>query len=155
MIEEIWKPIEGFDGDYLISNYGRVRSLKRNGDRIMPLTKQHKGYYYVMLWDSSIQKGKCCRVHRLVARHFLANPDNLPSINHKDGNKANNYVSNLEWCSHSYNVKHSYDTGLKHPHRLTQDEINRLRESHIGKPLSAETREKIRQALKGKKRKRV
>lgn len=120
MIQEQWKPIEGYDGDYLVSNLGRVRSLKCHKDRIMPLTKQRKGYYYVSLYRHN--QSKCCRVHRLVALAFVPNPYNLQEINHIDGDKANNRADNLEWSTRSHNVKHSFDTGLKQPHRWTADE---------------------------------
>ena len=152
MEQEQWKPIEGYNGDYLISNHGRVRSLKCHKDRLMPLTKQRKGYYYVMLWDSNEQKATCRRVNRLVAQAFIPNPDNLPEVNHIDGNKANNHVSNLEWCTRSHNVKHSFDTGLKQPHYLTDEEREHLRVINTGKVLSNEHKAKISTTLKGRPR---
>ena len=76
--------------------------------------------------ELSTGKPKNCRVNRLVAQHFLPNPDNLPEVNHIDGNKENNHVSNLEWTDRSRNVKHSFDTGLKRPHRWTESERKQI-----------------------------
>jgi hypothetical protein len=125
MMEEQWRPIEGTDGKYEVSNFGRVRT---NGKRpgLLTLTKQKSGYRYAMIEID----GKSCnrRVHRMVAQHFLPNPDNMKEVNHKDGNKDNNHVSNLEWCTRSNNVKHSFDTGLKQPHRWTDEEKQMLKE---------------------------
>ena len=123
---EQWKPIEGTDGKYEVSNLGRVRT---NGKRpgLLKLTKQKSGYRYAMIQLSN-GKQKNCRVHRLVAEHFLPNPDNMKEVNHKDGNKDNNRADNLEWCTRSHNVKHSFDTGLKQPHRWTAEERKQISE---------------------------
>jgi hypothetical protein len=125
-MEEVWKPIDGTDGKYEVSNFGRVRT---NGKRpgLLTLTKQPSGYRYAMIALSN-GKQRNCRVHRLVAQYFLPNPDNMNEVNHKDGNKDNNHVSNLEWCTRSHNVKHSFDTGLKQPHRWTDEEKQMLSE---------------------------
>ena len=120
MEQEQWKPIERFNGEYMVSNFGRVRSLKRHKDRIMPQTIQRRGYLACTFWMNN--KAKCVKVHRLVAETFIPNPNNLPEINHIDGDKLNNLASNLEWCTRSQNVKHSFDIGLKTPHRWTADE---------------------------------
>lgn len=118
-MEEIWKDIEGFEDLYQVSNMGRVRSLTRNkkGKNGVPcpiqgrIMKQHIcfGYYYITLSKNGKYKG--FRVHRLVANAFIPNPDNLPQVNHKDENKANNCVDNLEWCDSKYNV--NYGTGTE------------------------------------------
>ena len=100
--------------------------------RIMPMTVQPSGrggkltYYAVMLWLGN--KSKCAKVHRLVAEAFIPNPDNLPCINHKDGNKLNNQVTNLEWCTYQENMQHAVRTGLTHPHRWTEDERKQIAE---------------------------
>ena len=69
------------------------------------------GYKMITLKKDKTQK--CFSIHRLLAMHFIPNPNNLPQVNHKDGNKLNNELSNLEWCTMSYNIQHMYDTGLK------------------------------------------
>ena len=145
---EQWKPIEGTDGKYEVSNLGHVRT---NGKRpgLLTLTKQKSGYRYAMIEID----GKSCnrRVHRLVAQHSLPNPDNMKEVNHKDGNKDNNRADNLEWCTRSHNVKHSFDTGLKQPHRWTAEERKQISERNKGHIITPEQREKISQTLKGRK----
>lgn len=140
MEQEQWKPIQEFNNEYEVSNLGRVRSMKRYGGqvwRIMPQTKQHHGYHAVMFWMNN--KAYCRKVHRLVAQYFLPNPDNLKEVNHIDGNKDNNHVSNLEWCTRSHNVKHSFYTGIKQPHRWTAEERRKIgdkvRESRLKTPI--------------------
>ena len=111
MIEEIWKPVVGYEGLYEVSSYGRVRSLDRYDSRnrflkgrILRLNDDGKGYLRVQL--SSNGKAKMYSVHRLVAIAFLPNPDNLPEVNHRDEDKINNSVENLEWCDGKYNVNY-------------------------------------------------
>ena len=108
---EIWKDIEGYEGLYQISSKGRVKSLermKRNGrgyqkvpEKILEGVDNGHGYLRVKLCKEG--KVKQPLVHVLVATAFLDNVDNLPEVNHKDENKYNNCMDNLEWCSHSYN----------------------------------------------------
>mgnify|MGYP002516627695 CR=1 FL=1 len=127
MEQEQWKPIQEFNGEYEVSNLGRVRSMKQYGGqvgRIMPQTKQHHGYHAVMFWMNN--KAYCRKVHRLVAEAFIPNPDNLKEVNHIDGNHDNNQVSNLEWITHQANVQHSFDTGIKQPHRWTAEERRKI-----------------------------
>lgn len=103
---ENFKSLDFYDKNYLINEDGKVYSLYTN--KFLNPSKSDKGYLYVTL------KGlKKFRVHRLVALMFLCNPNNLPQINHKDGNKENNNVDNLEWCSNDYNQKHASMLGLK------------------------------------------
>ena len=97
-MEEIWMDIKDYEGLYVISNYGRV---KNNKGIIKKPQKNRNGYLYIDLWKDN--KGKKILLHRLVANHFLLNPDNYPEVNHKDENKLNNCVDNLEWCDHTYN----------------------------------------------------
>ena len=97
--EEIWKDIEGLEGEYAISNKGNVKNLKTG--RILGERYGNHGYRFVNL------KGKEYTVHRLVALAFIPNPNNLPQVNHIDEKKNNNNVSNLEWCSASYNTNYS------------------------------------------------
>ena len=86
-----------------------------------------------------ILNGKNHRVHRLVAEAFIPNPDNLPCVNHIDGNKQNNSVDNLEWCTHSENMIHAYQTGLEQPrcgeqhhaHKLTEDAVKYIKQLYV------------------------
>ena len=117
-MEEIWKYIKNYEGFYQISNFGRVRSVDRfvNGNHIncdyqfmkgkmLKLRKNRYGYWIVILRKNSSSKGFL--VHRLVAEAFITNPNNLPYVNHKDENPANSIVTNLEWCTASYNLEYS------------------------------------------------
>lgn len=99
MEEEIWKDIEGYNGMYRISNLGNVYSKYIN--RNLKPGKTQDGYLYVMLRKN--KKQKIHLIHRLIATYFIPNPDNLPIINHKDENKTNNSIDNLEWCTYTYN----------------------------------------------------
>ena|SRR5690606_8810180 len=111
MIEgEIWKQIPHAKKGYLISNLGRVRGIKKT---YLTPTVGGRGYAYVHLssGDFPSKRFKEC-VHRLVAKTFIANPENKPQVNHKDGNKLNNNLDNLEWVTPSENIQHAHDTGL-------------------------------------------
>lgn len=110
---EIWKEIEGFDGKYQISNKGNVKSLSKwkNGENLKPGINK-SGYKYVNLVKDGRNKIVDMRIHRLVAKYFIPNPEKLPEVNHIDGNKLNNNVENLQWCSREYNIRHAFDNGL-------------------------------------------
>jgi hypothetical protein len=110
-MSEIWKDIEGFEGLYQISNLGNVKSLnyRRSGkENLLSPTKCGRDYFRVKLGANNERY-----MHRLVAKHFIPNPENKPEVNHIDGDKSNNCVLNLEWCTPSENKQHAYDTGLK------------------------------------------
>lgn len=112
---EIWKYIPGWEGVYQISNMGRVKSFKQTSNgKILSLVNRNGDYFSVVLQGVG-KKRQSARVHRLVAEAFIPNPDNLPEVNHIDGNKQNNRVENLEWCSRSRNVIHSIEM---HPEQL-------------------------------------
>lgn len=114
---EIWKDVENFEGLYQISNLGRVKSVERVvhvedpkkhrtytkhfPECIKATTLDSKGYVMVTLKKDG--KTSRYRIHRLVAKAFIPNADNLPQVNHKDENKENNCVENLEWCTNDYN----------------------------------------------------
>ena len=116
-MREIWKPIKNYEDKYEISNLGRVKSLQRwsgtkfyNREKVLNLyTNKKNGYVYVWLTKNS--KGKNFRVHRLVAETFIKNPNNYTDINHKDCDRTNNCINNLEWCTKSYNVRYSFKYG--------------------------------------------
>lgn len=125
MKKEVWKDVKGYEGLYQVSNKGNVKSLDRlivykdgrkrkfKGVKLTSNTGKH-GYPYVIL--SKNEHNKTFKVHRLVARAFIPNPDNLPQVNHKDENRANNNVENLEWCTTKYNINygHCLENGVKH-----------------------------------------
>lgn len=108
---EIWEAIPDYEGLYEVSNYGRVRSIlfrnrqkvyKRN--KILSMCNNGTGYYVVNLYRDG--KGKVFLVHRLTAMAFIPNPNNYPQVNHKDENKKNNHIENLEWCDEKYNNRY-------------------------------------------------
>ena len=127
----IWKPVVGYEGTYEVSNTGRVRSVGRyirnnagskphwvNGsEKKIIINKYRNGYCELSLIKNG--KEKKCKVHRLVAEAFLPNPNNYPQVNHRDGNKQNNNVENLEWCTDKYNKEHAWRTGLATCHNKT------------------------------------
>ena len=150
---EIWKNIKGYDGIYKISNYGRVKNIKiyghyhiRNNKIYKDYTYIHKykqfrqnkvlkfisntyGYLFVNLYKNN--KSKMHTIHNLVAQHFIPNINNKEQINHIDGDKKNNHVSNLEWCTNSENIKHAYDNNLmnsdhiRKPIKIIKDDFNK------------------------------
>lgn len=102
-MEEIWKDIKGYEGKYQVSNFGNVKSLNYNqtgNERLLKPILHHTGYLCVNL----CKPNKKFPIHRLVAEAFIPNPDNLPQVNHKDENKHNNHVDNLEYCTQLYNI---------------------------------------------------
>lgn len=111
----IWKPVVGYEGLYEVSNTGLIKSLNcynYKEPRIMKLGHRPDGYLSVGLSKNNVTKTKV--VHRLVAEAFIPNPDNLEMVNHKDEDRANNNVENLEWCTRSYNQVYSMNL---HPER--------------------------------------
>jgi predicted XRE-type DNA-binding protein len=120
---EIFKDVKGYEGFYQVSNLGNVRSLERKvahrkkgywqvlKERILKPGNNGKGYLYLTFRKEGEAKNQT--IHRLVANAFLDNPENKRCVNHKDGNKLNNKVSNLEWNTHIENMQHAYKTGLR------------------------------------------
>lgn len=145
-MREIWKELVGNRETYLISNFGSVKTKPRNGRHYfikshpLKIHSKENGYQRVVL--SLDGCGKYYYVHRLVANLFIPNPDNLPCVNHKDGDKSNNCVDNLEWCTRSENEKHAWRIGLKSTstvgtkgekhgmHKLTQKQVDYIRSVH-------------------------
>ena len=112
---EIWKDIPGYDGKYQASNTGRIRSTRhRSVQRFHELSQRDNGTGYLMVTVYFNGITKKMLVHRLVAMAFIDNPDNLPCVNHKDEDRQNNCVENLEWCDKSYNQLYSLE---RHPER--------------------------------------
>ena len=154
-MKEEWKDIKGWEGYYMVSNLGNVKSLERtvrNGkgyrtvpERIMKLQKNRNGYLSVILTKDGIIKR--CTIHKLVAEAFLPNPQNYKEVNHKDENKENNIISNLEWCDRLYNMtyngrakkvgeklkgrKHSEETIKKIAERLSKPVFSVNKESGL------------------------
>ena len=107
MSTEIWKDIPNYEGLYKINNYGKIKRLPFN--RYIK-THNEKGYIRVALCKNN--KVKHLYLHRLIALTFIPNPENKPEVNHKDGNKLNNNINNLEWSTRKENMNHARDTGL-------------------------------------------
>ena len=144
MIEEIWKSVpkhknlneeqnELFTNKFMISNHGRVWS--NTTKKIKVCHPSTRGYLFLS-WEipkhlRTTQKGICPKIHRLVATQFIDNPDNKPEVNHKDGDKLNNLVTNLEWCTNKENIEHSWHVlgnfpkyGCDSPYSaLTEDKV--------------------------------
>ena len=151
-MKEEYKDIEGYEWLYQVSNYGNVNSLNyyRSGkekklkpikEKILKLTKDKDGYLYVGLYQQGKQKAH--KVHRLVAQAFIDNPNNYPQVNHKDEDKTNNHVTNLEWCTRSYNINYGtrnekiskqvmcIETGLVYPSTMEVERQLGFAQSHI------------------------
>lgn len=111
-MEEIWKVIDGSNGNYEVSNLGRIKSLPRKQIAVPTRSCTFKekiliqqivsGYCIVFIMKKHLS------VHRLAAMAFIPNPENKRTVNHKDGNKLNNNIENLEWATHSENIRHAY-----------------------------------------------
>ncbi len=132
-MKEIWHPVAGFETHYEVSNLGRVRSIERyannghnNGlrklrSRVLKPSVGKAGYPLVTFSVDNIQSSH--NIHRLVARAFIPNESNKPQVNHKDGDKTNNRVDNLEWATCSENMKHAYgELGVYHYKRRGQEQ---------------------------------
>lgn len=125
---ELWKEIEGFEGNYLVSNKGRIFRRARTyinpqgvnceveAKELTP-TKNGRGYLHVKIRYNG--KRHTLLVHRLVASAFVPNPEDKPQVNHLDGDKTNNTVNNLIWVTARENIIHAWETGLR-PHNYSK-----------------------------------
>lgn len=134
-MEEIWKDVEGYEGLYQVSNLGKVRSIDREVKTSTGFRKYKgmvlkqrivKEYLYVNFGTRSTH-----RVHRLIAKAFVPNPDNLPEVNHIDGNKLNNNIDNLEWCTSKENINHSWGKGLSKSRKGEKTNLSKLKEGDV------------------------
>ena len=140
-LEKIWKrliyPNISIDNNFLISSDGEL--MNENTGRILKPEILRTGYYSVRVWIGNKNK-KHIIIHKAVAYTFLDNPNEYTVINHKDGNKLNNNVDNLEWCTYGYNLQHAYDTGAfdkskisgenNHNSKLTWESVNEIRDKY-------------------------
>ena len=130
-MQEIWKPVEGYE-NYFVSNLGKV---KRDGIELHP-SIDNTGYMRIGLnkFSGEYSEQKKFLLHRLVAETFISNPENKPEVNHIDGNKQNNCVSNLEWVTRCENVRHASKNGLmtrvtdevKHQRKISGEKLKRF-----------------------------
>ncbi len=136
---ETWKDIKDYEGRYQASDLGMVKTFVqafKTNKGVLKYGIDTNGYPIVKLYSNG--KGRTRKVHRVIAETFIENPNNLPQVNHKDGNKLNNAVENLEWCDQSHNMKHAIRTGLIKKHfgeqssqaKFTEKQINELRAKH-------------------------
>jgi hypothetical protein len=134
---EVWLDIIGYEGLYMISDQGRVKSVGYGKERILKPVKQTGGYFHVNLYKDGIRKQYL--IHRLVCLNFLDNPFNKPDVNHLNGIKDDNRLINLEWSTRSENNKHAFDNGLKISSKginhgsckLTEKEVLEIRQSDL------------------------
>ncbi len=144
---EVWKDIKGYEGLYQVSNFGRVKSLPRFrigksnslvpiNESIMKDTISNRGYNIISLCKNG--KYKTLTIHSLVAKAFIPNSENLPEVNHKDGDKTNNNDWNLEWVTSSENKKHAHKIGLCNQigeknanHKLTKKDVLEIRAKYV------------------------
>lgn len=129
-MEEIWKIIDGYNNAYQISNLGNVRSIHKS-KKILKTDKDDPDRYVSVTLYLSVGKRKKEKIHRLIAKAFIPNPENKSQVNHINGNKKDNSIENLEWVTPSENVIHSYKTGLQKPTRGTDSCRAKLTEENI------------------------
>jgi hypothetical protein len=126
--QEQWKPVAECNGEYYVSSWGRVKSFKFGKERILKPSLIGNGYPAINIWQKT-KKSKCITIHKLVALAFIPKPDNKTQVNHKDGNKLNNHIDNLEWVTSQENNQHAWDNGLCENKRLAIASANRKAQS--------------------------
>lgn len=130
---EIWKEVNGTNGDYLVSSLGRMISRKCGSVRHVKFGRAPQGYYKIHM---CVDRGDwVCTLHRIVALAFIPNPQNKPCINHINGIKTDNRIENLEWCTYKENTHHAIRIGIIKPFelgygrvKLTENDVVRIRE---------------------------
>ena len=123
-LTEIWANIKNYP-DYQVSNLGNVRSYKNGMVKVINGWVQNTGYRTVSLNNKKIS------IHRLVAETFIYKPEGKDVVNHKDGNKLNNKIENLEWCTNKENIQHAYSTGLMNS-AINQMSLKKIRAKRVG-----------------------
>ena len=136
-MDEVWKDVRGYEGIYKVSNFGRIKSLCRTGyggkpipERILKPQQDRYGYPVVGLHKNG--KAATKTIHRIVAESFIDNPNCLKEVNHKDENKWNNRIDNLEWCTTHYNLTYGHRLDCargekNHLHKLTAEQVKEIR----------------------------
>ena len=125
---EQWDNVVGYEGLYMVSNMGRIKSVKFGKENMLRQSFNTWGYLMVGICRNGISVTKS--VHRLVAAHFLPNPENKPQINHKNGVKTDNKVTEIEWVTNKENSAHAWSTGLI---RVTEAQVIKMRNAKKGK----------------------
>lgn len=140
MSETIWKTLE-YQGNtfdrFEVSTDGQIRNSKTQ--KIYKTFVNKNGYEQICVSLGCQNKKKVFKIHKAIAETFISNPENKPEVNHKDGNKLNNNVFNLEWMTSSENTRHAYDNGLANARRgtdnpwakLTEEDVRYIREHYI------------------------
>lgn len=129
---EQWKDIIGYEGLYAISNLGRVKSANYNGTNTERIMKSRVGMVgYVIINFHKDFKRKTKTIHRLLAIHFIPNPENKKEVNHIDGDKSNCKIENLEWCTRSENKIHAFKLGLENARKGSSSNFSKLTEKQV------------------------
>lgn len=145
---ENWRKIEGTNGMIEVSDEGRVRSLLRGEPYVLKTQPDKKGYHRVRI---TVNREKMSfKIHREVSKAFIPNPDNLPQVNHMDGNKNNNAVSNLEWCTNQQNVIHAVEIGWG-KEKMSVSDINYSMHRINRKRVNCNTVQRHEQMLRNKR----
>lgn len=134
---EIWRDVVNYEGLYQVSNFGRVKSFYGIGENLLTPSANKSGYQYVVLTKNKVRKS--CKVHTLVACAFLVNLENKPAVHHRDGNRSNNRVDNLEWVTYRENSAYAVQMGRYNKKdtfsipqaKLTSDNVIYIRTHYI------------------------
>lgn len=148
--KEIWKPVDNYEGLLMVSSFGRIKSISRK----VLNSGTYNGFYIkkdIILKQRISKHGYCTisfrrksfLVHRLVAKAFILNPENKPQVNHIDGDKLNNNLNNLEWCSRLENMRHAFNLGLIKPNKEHQKNITEKARVVNLKPVSKYSKQGI------------